>query len=345
MVFKPQKGSEFSERRYWYEAEEFGRPKILVVGCGNSGNNTVDRLNDIRIDGAQTMAVNTDGIHLGRVRAGKKVLVGRSVTRGLGSGGDPDLARRACETSIWSLKEALEGADLVFVTAGLGGGTGTGVSPLICEIARDKGATVVGMFSLPFEEGPSKRSIVMGGVEALQDVTNTLIIFDNNRILDLAPDLKRSQAFSVMDQLIAEITKGIVETITLPSLINLDFADVKTIMSEGGLSSALVGEGNVEDEAEDIVKKVLNNPMLDMDWRGATGCLLHITGGPDLSLKKAATVASTLTGELDPLANVIWGARVKEGHEGKISLMSIITGVGLPVLSGSKKSHYPKGSD
>ena len=139
-----------------------------------------------------------------------------------------------------------------------------------------------------------------------------------------------------MDQLIAEITKGIVETIALPSLINLDFADVKTIMNDGGLSSALVGEGNVEDEAEEIVQEVLASPMLDVDWKGASGCLLHITGGSDLSLKKAANVASALTSELDPLANVIWGARVKEGCEGKIGLMSIITGVDFPAFSRSK---------
>ena len=333
MDFEPKGGFRPAETSYTYDGEDFGNPRILVVGYGDAGCNMVTRLVNLGVCGAEIVAVNTDRLRMDKIRADKKILIGRGVVRGDGAGGDPELGRIAAERSRHSLEEALGERDLVFVVAGIGGGTGTGAAPAICEMAKNLGATTVGIFTIPLradvrrgEGGPDAPVEIKNLVKA----ANTLILLDNNRILEMAPDLSAEQALSVMDQVVAEIVRGITETITQTSLINLDYADVKTIMSVGGLSAVLVGEADSKDEAEEVVFSALRSPMLDMDIKRATGCLLHITGGEDLTLKKAATIAGALTRELDPEANVIWGARVKESYEGKIGLMAIMTGIGMP---------------
>jgi cell division protein FtsZ len=333
MDFEPRRAFRSTEMSYSYGGEDFANPRILVVGCGDAGCKMVTRLANLGISGAEILAVDTDRRQMDRIRADKKILIGRSAVRGDGAGGDPEIGRIAAERSRRALEEALGGKDLVFVAAGLGGGTGTSAAPAICEIAKDLGATTVAIFTLSL--GAGQRQGCEGQkapieIEKLAKAANTVILLDKNRILEMAPELSAEQAFSVMDQVAAEIAKGIVETITQTSLINLDYADVRTIMSNGGLSAALVGEADSEDGAEEVVLSALRSPMLKMDIKRATGCLLHITGGEDLTLKKAATIAGTLTRELDPKANVIWGARVKEGYEGKIGLLAIMTGVGMP---------------
>ncbi|HPE64191.1 MAG TPA: cell division protein FtsZ [Methanothrix sp.] len=347
------------EQAYSSDGEEFANPQILVVGCGDAGCKMVTRLANLEVDGAETLAVNTDRRMMERIRADRKMLIGRGFVEGDGAGGDPKIGRIAAGRSRRALEDALGNRDLVFVAAGLGGGTGTGAAPVICEMAKGLGSTVVGIFTIPpgadlrrGEGGDGEGGDGEGGdggggdggvepdrpieIEELAKTANTLILLDNSRILEMAPGLSADQVFSVMDQVVAEIIRGIVETITETSLINLDFADVKTIMSSGGLSAVLVGESDSKDEAEEIVSSALKFPMLDVDTKAATGCLLHITGGSDLTLKKAATIAAALTGELDPEANVIWGARVKEGHEGKIGLLAIMTGVGFPQVVGGR---------
>ena len=325
------------EQAYSYHGEEFANPRILVVGCGDAGCNMVTRLANLEVDGADTLAVNTDRRMMERIRANRKMLIGGGFIEGDGAGGDPEIGRIAAERSRRSLEDALGERDLVFVAAGLGGGTGTGAAPVICEMAKGLGSTVVGIFTISLRADPRRGE---GGqncpieIEELVGAANTLILLDNSRILDMAPGLSADQAFSVMDQVVAEIARGIVETITQTSLINLDYADVKTIMSDGGLSAALVGESDLKDDAEEIVRSAMRSPMLEVDTKAATGCLLHITGGCDLTLKKAATIAAALTRELGPEANVIWGARVKEGLEGKIGLLAITTGVGFPPGTG-----------
>ncbi len=324
MEIEPRRTFRSEEVSYLYDGEELANPKILVVGCGDAGCKMVTRLANLGVSGAETLAVNTDRCQMDRIRAEKKIHIGRSVLRRDFVGGDPKFGRIAAERSRCALEEALGDKDLVFVAAGLGGGTGTGAAPVLCEMARDLGATVVGIFTLPFgdmQRGEAEPHTPIE-IEDLVKAANTIILLDNNRILEMAPELSEEQAFSVMDQVVAEIVKGIVETITQTSLINLDYADVKTIMSNGGLSAALVGESNSEDGAEEVVLTALRSPMLDVDTIRATGCLLHITGGEDLTLKKAASIAGALTKELDPEANVIWGARVKEGYKGKIGLLA-----------------------
>ncbi len=316
------------------EAEDFGTPRIVVVGCGGGGNNTVNRLYNLGIAGADTIAINTDKIHLDITQADKKILIGKSITRGLGAGGFPEIGRRAAELARGTLEEVLKNANLVFVTAGMGGGTGTGVAPVVAQIAKDQGAIVVGMVTSPFKVERARMVKAEEGLDELRNTADTVIVLDNNRLLDYVPNLPIDQAFSVMDQLISETVKGISETITQPSLINLDYADVRAIMKGGGLAVMLVGEAKGQDKAKEVVRAALNHPLLDVDTTGATGCLLHITGGPDMSLHEAEQVASSLTYELDSHANVIWGARVRKDYEGKVRCLAIMTGIKSAQIMG-----------
>ncbi len=316
------------------DSEDFGTPKIVVVGCGGGGNNTVNRLYNIGVAGAETIAINTDKIHLDIIQADKKILIGKSITRGLGAGGFPEIGRRAAELARGTLEEVLKNANLVFVTAGMGGGTGTGVAPVVAQIAKDNGAIVIGMVTSPFRVERARMVKAEEGLDDLRNSADTVIVLDNNRLLDYVPNLPIDQAFSVMDQLISETVKGITETITQPSLINLDYADVRAIMKGGGLAVMLVGEAKGQDKAKEVVRAALNHPLLDVDTTGATGCLLHITGGPDMSLHEAEQVASSLTYELDSHANVIWGARVRKDYEGKVRCLAIMTGIKSAQIMG-----------
>lgn len=307
--------------------ELVGMPRILIVGCGGAGNNTTTRMHDIGIDGVEIIAINTDKQDLDNCRADKKILVGKSITRGLGAGGDPEVGKRAAELARGTLGEILADTDLVFVTAGMGGGTGTGVAPVVAEIAKENGAIVVGMVSTPFHVERARIIKAESGLQDLSDAAHTVIALDNNRLLNYVPNLPMKQAFSVMDQLISETVKGISDTITKESLINLDYADIRTIMNCGGVAVMLFGESKARDKSDDVVRASLNNPLLDVDYRGATGCLVHITGGPDLSLKEAEEIAGSLTYELSPDANVIWGARIEDDYDGMVRVMAIMTGV------------------
>lgn len=324
------------------DLENVGKARIVVVGCGGAGNNTINRLHHMDVKAVETIAINTDKQDLDRVNADKKILVGRTITRGLGAGGNPEVGRRATEMAKNTITEVLTGADLVFVTAGMGGGTGTGSAPVVASIAKELGAIVVGMISTPFSVERSRIIKAEEGLAALQDAADTVIVLDNNKLLDFAPNLPIGQAFSVMDQLIADTTKGISETITQPSLINLDYADVRTVMSRGGVAVMIVGESNNRDRGQDVVQRALNNPLLDVDYRGATGALVHITGGPDMTLRDAEEIASSLTYDLDPHADVIWGARIRDDYEGKVKVMAIMTGVQSPQIVGRRMNADPR---
>ncbi|OPY29714.1 MAG: Cell division protein FtsZ 1 [Methanocella sp. PtaU1.Bin125] len=314
--------------------EDFGLPQIKIVGCGGAGNNTINRLYNIGVDGAETIAVNTDKQHLDVIKADKKILVGKSLTRGLGAGGFPEIGKRAAELARSTLQEVLKDADLVFITAGMGGGTGTGTAPIVAQVAKEQGAIVVGMVSTPFKVERARMVKAEEGIADLRAAADTVIVLDNNRLLEMVPNLPLEQAFSVMDQLISETVKGISETITRPSLINLDFADVKAIMNAGGIAVMLVGETKSQDKSDNVVRAALNHPLLDVDYRGATGALVHITGGPDLTLREAENIAESLTYEMDSHANVIWGARIQKDYEGKVRVLAIMTGIQSPQVMG-----------
>lgn len=309
------------------EFDQFGDPRIVVVGCGGAGNNTINRLHNIGIEGAETVAINTDKQHLDMIQADEKILVGKTLTDGLGAGGEPDVGKRATEKARGTLKnEVLDDADLVFVTAGMGGGTGTGSAPVVADIAKDVGAIVVGMVSMPFRVERARVEKAEEGIDELSRYADSIIVLDNDRLLDYVPNLPIGDAFSVMDQIISETIRGISETITQPSLINLDYADMRSIMEEGGVAVMLVGESSDKDKTK-VVDEALNHPLLDVDYRGATGSLVHITGGPELSLDEASSIAERITERLDDKAKVIWGSRIQDDYKDKVRVMAIMTGV------------------
>jgi len=311
------------------EMGNFGvpNPRILIVGCGGSGNNTLNRITHLGVEGAITVAINTDKQHLDHTRSLQKLLVGRHITRGLGAGGNPSTGRRCAEAGRDMIKRIVTGADLVFIASGLGGGSGTGICPIVAEEAKAAGALVVGIVTTPFHvERRQRMQRALEGLESLRQVADAVLVLDNNRLLHYVPNLPLDEAFSIMDQLVAEIVKGIVETITLPSLINLDFADVRAIMNDGGVTMMLYGES--DRGPEEVVNEALNHPLLDVDVTGATGVLIHVTGGQYMTLEAASQVVDMMTSKVSDDANVIWGARQDPGFGDTIKVMAIITGVG-----------------
>jgi len=318
--------------------EEFGfsvkKAKIAVIGCGGAGNNAVTRLTEMGVEGAYTIAINTDAKHLAIAKADKKILIGKELTKGLGAGGYPEIGRKAAEESRNEIKEALEGVDLLFAIAGLGKGTGTGSIPVVCEIAKSMGALVIAVVTMPFKIEGSRVAKAEEGLASLRQVCDTAIVIENDKLLKYAGNLSIQQAFAVADELIASMVKGITETITLPSLVNLDYADVKAVMHSGGVAAIGVGESNSSDRARDAIQKALENPLLEVDYAGATGALIHITGGPDLRLDEVNLIGETVSQFLDPSAQVFWGARILPEFEGKVQVITIITGVKSPYILG-----------
>ena len=326
------------ENRLKIDDDMFGIPQITIVGCGGAGGNTITRLNKLGVKGAKTIAINTDIQALNLVEADHKLLVGKKLTKGLGAGGFPEVADRAARESSDEIEELIKDADLVFITAGMGGGTGTGTAPVVAEIAKKHDAIVTCMVSTPFNVERARLIKADEGLDRLRVKADSTVVLDNNRLLEFVPNLPINQAFSVMDQMIAETVKGISETITVPSLINLDYADLRAIMNQGGLSVMLWGEADEDAGVETIVHEALNHPLLNVDYKGANGALVHITGGPNMSLKYVQDVAKSLTQDLDCYSNVILGARVLPEFEGKCRVMAIMTGVQSPNLLGPKSS-------
>jgi len=319
-------------------ADEFDiqmhKAKIMVIGCGGAGCNTVSRLTELGAAGADIIALNTDAKHLSITKAHKKLLIGKDTTRGLGAGGYPEVGRKAAEEQRSQIKQLLEGADLVFVTAGLGGGTGTGSAPVISELAKSMGAIVVGAVTMPFKMEGTRIQKAEDGLSALRQVTDTVVVIENNKLLEYAGSMPIAQAFALADELISMMIKGITETITVPSLVNLDFADVKTIMKTGGVSAICVGESDSQTKIKDAVMKALNHPLLEVDYAGALGALIHITCGPDCTLAEINEAGEMIGKRLSPESQVIWGARVMQEYTGKVQVIAIITGVKSPYLLG-----------
>ncbi|MBN1386645.1 cell division protein FtsZ [Candidatus Woesearchaeota archaeon] len=321
---------------------EPGQANIKVIGVGGAGNNMVNWLYKKGIKGAEIIACNTDQQHLNITEADKKFLLGRDLTRGLGCGGFPEKGAEAAKESIQSLKESLQLSDMVFVCAGMGGGTGTGAAPVIGSIAKSIGAIVIGTVTMPFKIERARVDKAEFGLQQLRNVCDTVIVIDNNRLVAIAGNLPVQQAFAVANELIATMIKGIVETIAIPSLVNLDYADVKAIMTDGGVAAIGVGASDTNNKVEEAVKGALQNPLLDINYEGATGAIIHVAGGPDLTLDEIARVGELVTESMDPDANVIWGARVSENMKGKLTVMTIITGVNSPWILGKDSKGYGK---
>ncbi|MFH1641323.1 MAG: cell division protein FtsZ [Nanoarchaeota archaeon] len=321
---------------------EVNQANIKVFGVGGAGNNMVGWLYQKGIKGAEIICANTDIQHLNIIDADRKILLGRGITKGLGCGGFPERGSESAQESLQEIKESLKGADMAFVCAGMGGGTGTGAAPIIAQVAKDAGAIVIGTVTMPFKIERARVDKAEFGLQQLRQVSDTVIVIDNNRLVNIAGNLPIQQAFAVANELISTMIKGIVETIAVPSLVNLDYADVKAIMTNGGVAAIGVGSSDTNNKVEEAVKGALSNPLLDISYKGASGALIHICGGTDMTLDEINTIGELVTESLDPDANVIWGARVSEDMKGKLTVMTIITGVKSPWILG--KVDYTKRS-
>jgi len=311
-----------------------GKANIKVIGCGGCGGNMVTWLFNKGINGATVYAANTDALHLGGTKADEKLLIGKELTRGLGAGGQPNKGREAAKEALVDVKKAVGGSDMVFVLAGLGGGTGTGAAPVIAQIAKETGAVVIGVVTMPFEAEKARIDKAEFGLQELREVTDTCIVLDNNRLVDIAGQLPIEQAFAVANELISTMVKGIVETITIPSLINLDYADVSAIMKDGGVAVIGIGEDDSSERVNQAVQQALTHPLLDVDYQGATGALIHITCGPDLKLEEFDNIGRIVSENLSPDAQVIIGARISKDFVGKVRVITIMTGVRSPYVLG-----------
>ncbi len=312
---------------------------IKVIGCGGGGNNTINRITEVGVFGAETIAINTDAQDLLIATADKKILIGRDISKGLGAGSIPKIGEDAAKESENEIKESLKGADLVFVTCGLGGGTGTGSAPVVAEIAKKLGALTVGIVTVPFAmEGNRRYENAIYGLEKLEKVLDTMILITNDKLLELAPDLPLQTSFKVADEILTNAVKGIAELVTKTGLVNLDFADIKTVMGNGGVALIGVGESDSESSAMEAVEKALNNPLLEVDIEGSNGALINVAGGPDMTLEEAKIIVETVTEKMDQNARVIWGAQIEDDLEGIIKVMLIITGVRSSQIFGPDKT-------
>ncbi len=321
---------------------------ITVVGCGGAGGNTVDRMQEEGIHGAKLVAANTDVQHLVEIEADTKILMGEQKTGGRGAGSLPQVGEEAALESQGDIYDAIEGSDMVFVTAGLGGGTGTGSAPVVAKAAREAGALTISIVTTPFTaEGEVRRTNAEAGLERLRDVSDTVIVVPNDRLLDSVGKLPVRQAFKVSDEVLMRSVKGITELITKPGLVNLDFADVRTVMERGGVAMIGLGEADSEAKAEDSVKTALRSPLLDVDISGANSALVNVTGGNDMTIEEAEGVVEEIYDRIDPDARIIWGTSIDETLEGKMRTMIVVTGVESPQIYGRPEGEVvqPGGAD
>jgi cell division protein FtsZ len=327
--------------------EEFSveQPRIVVMGCGGGGSNTVNRLTDMGIQGAATVAINTDARHLASTNAHKKILIGKNLTKGLGAGGYPEIGKQAALESRNDIKMALEKCDLLFVTAGMGGGTGTGSAPEVAKIAKEAGAIVIAAVTLPMKIEGARINKAEDGLGRLRSACDTVIVIENQRLLEIAGRKPLKEAFGVADNLIATMIKGITETISTPSLVNLDFADVKAIMKAGGVATIGVGESDSGDRAIEAVSRALAHPLLDVDYTGANGALIQIIGGEDMRLDEINAIGETVARNMDPNATVMWGARIDPEMNGKVQVITIVTGVKSAYIIGPEPAHASGGKN
>ncbi|KTG25110.1 cell division protein FtsZ [Haloferax profundi] len=308
---------------------------ITVVGCGGAGGNTVNRMHQEGIKGAKLVAANTDVQHLVEIGADTKILMGEQKTQGRGAGSLPQVGEEAALESQEEIYDAIEGSDMVFVTAGLGGGTGTGSAPVVAKAARESGALTIAIVTTPFTaEGEVRRTNAEAGLERLRDVSDTVIVVPNDRLLDAVGKLPVRQAFKVSDEVLMRSVKGITELITKPGLVNLDFADVKTVMERGGVAMIGLGESDSESKAQESVKSALRSPLLDVDISGANSALVNVTGGSDMSIEEAEGVVEEIYDRIDPDARIIWGTSVDDELEGMMRTMIVVTGVESPQIYG-----------
>ncbi|HID42333.1 MAG TPA: cell division protein FtsZ [Archaeoglobaceae archaeon] len=319
------------------------KTEIRVIGVGGSGCNTITRMFEESIEGAELIAMNTDVQHLYYTKANKRLLVGKRRTRGLGAGSLPQVGEEAARENEDEIKQLVDGADLVFVTCGLGGGTGTGGAPIVAEASQEAGALTISVVTFPFSaEGAVRRSNAEAGLERLREVSDTVIVIPNDRLLEVVPNYPIQLAFKVSDEILMRAVKGITELITKPALINLDFADVRTVMEKGGVAMIGLGEASGEDKATESVRKALKSPLLEVDISGAKAALVNVTGGPDMTIEEAESIVEEIYSKVDPDARIIWGAMVDPELENTMRTMLIVTGVKSPQILGRTGGYITK---
>jgi cell division protein FtsZ len=312
--------------------------KIKVVGIGGAGNNSLSRMKEIGIKGGELIAINTDAQDLLYANADHKILIGKELTQGLGAGSNPKVGQEAAKESESEIKKKLAGADMVFITCGMGGGTGTGAAPIVSGVAKKQGSLTIGVVTLPFTiEGKKRIENAMDGLERMESVVDTLIVIPNDKLLELAPELPLHTAFKIADEILTNAVKGVTELVTTSGLVNLDFADIKAVMVDGGVSLIGMGESDTENRALDSVTKAIENPLLDVDVSGATGALVNIVGGADMSLDECKTIIELLGDRLSPDAKLIWGAQISEDMDKSIRVLLIVTGVKSSQIIGQRE--------
>jgi cell division protein FtsZ len=315
--------------------------RILVVGVGGAGNNAITRLMEVGIEGAETLAANTDAQDLYFCNSHHKLLLGRETCGGLGAGNNPDIGEAAAIETYDLIKDTVRG-DLVFITAGMGGGTGTGAAAHIAKAAKENGALTVAIVCLPFEvEGATRKKNATRGLNALMEHVDTLIAIPNEKLLEIAPDLSLPEAFMVADEVLVRAVKGIAELISKPGLVNLDFADVRTTMKNGGVSIIALGEADGENRAEDAVVNALRNPLIDVSIENARNLLVNVSGNADLQLLEVKRVIELVTEQVNPGAEIIYGALILPELEDRLRVTIIASGVNSPYVFDKAEPFAP----
>lgn len=322
---------------------ETAKPKISVIGTGGSGCNTLSRIMEMGVHGATFTAMNTDVQHLVKIKANKKVLLGKQLTKGMGAGSNPEIGESAAKESLDEVKKAVGDSSLVFVTCGLGGGTGTGSAPVIAESSKAAGALTISVVTLPFaSEGTQRMRNALDGLIKLKKHSDTVIVIPNDKLLAIVPDLPLNTAFKVCDEVLASSVKGITELITKAGLVNLDFADLKTILSGAGCAVIGMGESTLESRSNQralvAIETALNSPMLDVDISTANKALVNVVGGEDMTLREAELMVSEVSKRIREDSHVIWGARVEQGlPRNALRVLVVIAGAQIPQYDAVEK--------
>ena len=304
---------------------------IKIIGCGGGGCNTINRCVDAGIKGAQLCAINTDAKHLLTVRAPKKILIGKTATRGLGAGAIPQVGEQAARESDMEIREFLNGSNIVFVTAGMGGGTGTGSAHYVARISKEQiRALTIGVVTLPFKaEGTVRMENALDGLNKLRHICDTTIVIPNDKLIEMVPKLPVDAAFKVADEVLMQTIKGLTEIITKPGLVNLDYADIMTVMNEGGVAFVGIGEANTEEEdrVKAAVDEALHSPLLgEIQLKQAQGALIRVVGGPDMTVSEAQKASEIVMNSIAPRARIIWGCSIDPEIQGTIKILLILTG-------------------
>ena len=301
---------------------------IKVIGCGGSGTNSIQRMTEEGVFGAELFALNTDAQHLLFSKVERRLLIGKKTTRGLGAGSIPRLGEEAAKENEDDIKLIVEDADMVFVTCGLGGGTGTGAAPVVAQAAQDAGALTIGVVTLPFSaEGEVRMENMDTGLETLRENTDTLIVMPNDKLLEVVPRLPLNDAFRVADDVLMRAVKGITELITKPGLINLDFADVRTVMKDGGMAMIGFGESDGQNKATESVRKALSSPLLEVDVSAAKSALVNVTGGEDMTVEEAEGALQEVYKMMNSDARIIWGVQLTPELKNTMRTLLVVTGV------------------